>query len=398
MNKKLTALLSVLVLFLLNLNTFALSFPDVNEDTPYANSITWMAENGVINGNPDGTFAPDRCVNRAEMLKLTFEILDLDLNDYSDVEVFSDMNGTEWYAPYVRAAREKGTIQGYQDGEFKGSRCVSRAEALKIADLEFGLGPYESETNFPIDVARELSNSSPWWGTYFYNLNYRNVIGTDHVTLSSFEGDWSGISVGTDTHFSDTTYDYNINEAMSRKEVTDLLFRLKTIKDSNINYYGEELQFYPNDLVSKFDSCGDYSEYSQEDWFLAFSQQVDSKLSERFGVEENLQNMESTFSEGCLSLDGSQFISILDYNAGIGFCGELYSYDLQTGELTWPEQAGQEFYCANAFGKRVGNYVEFSGERNYVDVETEQTCNQSFEGKYYFEDNGFSTETSNTCS
>ena len=48
------------------------AFPDVSESTDYAGSIEWMNENGVIQGYPDGTFKPDKCVNRAEFLKMMY--------------------------------------------------------------------------------------------------------------------------------------------------------------------------------------------------------------------------------------------------------------------------------------------------------------------------------------
>ena len=61
-----------LILTLLLGQVASAAFSDVNEGTDYISSITWMSENGVIQGYPDGTFKPDQCVNRAEFLKMMY--------------------------------------------------------------------------------------------------------------------------------------------------------------------------------------------------------------------------------------------------------------------------------------------------------------------------------------
>ena len=46
------------------------SFPDVAADAWYADAVAWAAQSGIITGNADGTFAPDRRVTRTELAVL----------------------------------------------------------------------------------------------------------------------------------------------------------------------------------------------------------------------------------------------------------------------------------------------------------------------------------------
>ena len=51
---------------------FASYFTDVEDDNIYAESINWLAENGVVVGYMDLTFQPYSYVSRAEFLKMLY--------------------------------------------------------------------------------------------------------------------------------------------------------------------------------------------------------------------------------------------------------------------------------------------------------------------------------------
>lgn len=59
----------------LSVNTLAKNFPDVNPSDWFASNVQKIAEWGIISGNDDGTFTPDRSVVRAELAKM-FVLLD----------------------------------------------------------------------------------------------------------------------------------------------------------------------------------------------------------------------------------------------------------------------------------------------------------------------------------
>ena len=159
----------ILFIFIFSSTAFANSnFNDVNNQTFYKQSIDWMLENEIINGYGDGSFKPDNCVNRVELLKMLFKTLEVDTTEY-EAELFSDTYANEWYTEYVIAARARGTVNGYPDGTFKPSQCVNRVEAIKMALLEFNNGEIPDQYGMvinPYDIG-EMSQDTPWWMPYF---------------------------------------------------------------------------------------------------------------------------------------------------------------------------------------------------------------------------------------
>lgn len=116
---------------ILNSQTSFASFTDVSETNHYFEAISYLEENGVLNGYSDGTFKPENSVNRAEFLKIVLEGTDIPLN-VSTQTPFDDVDNSAWYAPYIRKAYDKGWIIGYSDGTFKPEQTINKVEALKI--------------------------------------------------------------------------------------------------------------------------------------------------------------------------------------------------------------------------------------------------------------------------
>ncbi|MDP2643215.1 MAG: S-layer homology domain-containing protein [Candidatus Peregrinibacteria bacterium] len=116
--------------FLIPQTAFA-DFSDVSESYQNFEAITYLQEKGVINGYSDGTFKPDKLVNRAEFLKIIIEGSGIKTDDKAETP-FSDTDDTAWYAPYVQKAYYANWVQGYTDGTFKPSQTITKAEALKI--------------------------------------------------------------------------------------------------------------------------------------------------------------------------------------------------------------------------------------------------------------------------
>lgn len=226
------SIISLLGLSLLQTG-FAASFSDVNDDTQYKTSIEWMQKNEIINGYPDGTFKPDKCVNRAEFLKMLFKIRQVDA-DGSKAELFPDTPAKEWYAPYIRAARERKTIQGYADGRFRPDQCVSRAEAIKMAILEFNNDKIPPNLQSPSLIDAKDNTEDKW---YHKHINYAlqaKIAGLNHTTIIDQDKDLGMIK-------------FHPEEAMSRKEVAEMLYRMKTMNDNIMESYKEDDK--PNTIV-----------------------------------------------------------------------------------------------------------------------------------------------------
>ena len=114
-------------------------FSDVSADKWYNNAVSTLSRMGVIGGYADGTFCPDAPISRAEFAKIAVSFTQ---NNGSAVyNYFTDVKTTDWFAPYVTAAKDAGLIEGYSDGSFKPESKITRAEACAIVNRTLGRKP-----------------------------------------------------------------------------------------------------------------------------------------------------------------------------------------------------------------------------------------------------------------
>jgi hypothetical protein len=106
--------------------------------------------------------------------------------DYPENEVpsFSDVRKSDWFWEYVMAAKKYGYIEGYPDGTFQPNRCVNRAEAMKIAvnvligtgNLDSSGGPVMYDDKIVADITIQ-----DWYGPYARLLFKNRLVGTNHT-------------------------------------------------------------------------------------------------------------------------------------------------------------------------------------------------------------------------
>ncbi len=152
-----------------NCNGDAGEFSDVSSSHPYIAAIRWGKVSGILSGYPDGTFQPDRTVNRAEFLKIVFAAEGDDVASASDPTGFGDVNEGAWYAPYIRYAKQQGIVQGYPDGSFRPEQAVNFAEALKMAYVALGISGE--------------SASGAWYEPYLSHARGNRVLFSNNVDV-----------------------------------------------------------------------------------------------------------------------------------------------------------------------------------------------------------------------
>lgn len=117
-------------------------FTDITEGEWYAEAVTALAGEGVINGYPDGTFRPNDPITRAEFVTMAMNFSNADMGTNCD---FSDVSIEKWYYAAIAGATNNGWISGYPDGTFRPERYITRAEVSSVinrienrsADSEF---------------------------------------------------------------------------------------------------------------------------------------------------------------------------------------------------------------------------------------------------------------------
>ncbi len=163
-----------IALLFFSIPTALAAFPDVPSDHPHRLAIDYVFNQGIVRGYPDGNFGPQFNVNRAEFTKFVIasQFSELEINNCDrKAKPFSDIEPTEWYAPYICLAHMKGIVGGYPDGTFSPGSSISLVEASKIIALAFGLEIKEDE--------------KVWYRPHIEALAKLNAIPTDIETYSS---------------------------------------------------------------------------------------------------------------------------------------------------------------------------------------------------------------------
>jgi len=134
-----TALAAAMIFGLVSVG-FAASFEDV-EAYEFEDSVLKLADLGIINGYPDGTFKPDNLVTRAEFAKMIVCMLGLDAAAKSlegEAVPFADVDADHWAAGHINVAQMMGIVNGYEDGTFRPEGNITYAEALKMVLAAMG--------------------------------------------------------------------------------------------------------------------------------------------------------------------------------------------------------------------------------------------------------------------
>lgn len=148
------------------LNTIHGEFPDIDPTSIEGKAAILLESRDIIKGYPDGTFGGDLAVNRAEASKILVLMLEPNFDPKSVTNAkFPDTPTGVWYTPYITRLSDLGIIDGYEDGFFRPSEQVNRAEFTKMIVEAFDL-PQGGEHSFQ-DV-----DSSAWFNTYLGTADY----------------------------------------------------------------------------------------------------------------------------------------------------------------------------------------------------------------------------------
>src|SRR3989338_638394 len=154
---------------------FASVFPDVPDGHIFQEAVEQLAGAQVVNGNPDGTFAPDRTVNRAEMLMMLYRAQGI-MPDPASVRCFADISVSSWYEQVVCDAASRRFVQGYSDGLFRPENPVNRVEALKMNTEVLGVGVGEIDEEQRGIVKFVDVSISAWYTKYLFAAYAKGIL------------------------------------------------------------------------------------------------------------------------------------------------------------------------------------------------------------------------------
>ena len=105
-------------------------FSDIDGIAWAEKSIVKLANDGILEGYPDGTFRPDDQVTREQFIKILVEALDLKNPEASSK--FTDVPPECWSYPYISQAYALGIINGVSENEFGAQQPITRQDMAVI--------------------------------------------------------------------------------------------------------------------------------------------------------------------------------------------------------------------------------------------------------------------------
>lgn len=147
-------------------------FEDVPDNHPFVSSVTEMKSKGYVAGYPDGTFAPERTISRAEFITMVMAAVAKD-RGYALVsaDCFADVKKENWFARFVCTAKAQGWVKGIGENRFNPDANINLAEASAVLSKAFRLYP------------RARIGSEPW---YKPSLTRLSQLAAVPVTIDSF--------------------------------------------------------------------------------------------------------------------------------------------------------------------------------------------------------------------
>ncbi len=111
--------------------TYAAGLSDVYAGDWYADTVGYAVQKGIVSGYPDGSFKPNQAITRAEFASIASRFAEL--TEEKDL-TFSDLDASHWGYKAIRLAASNGWISGYPDNTFRPEQAITRAEVTSITN------------------------------------------------------------------------------------------------------------------------------------------------------------------------------------------------------------------------------------------------------------------------
>jgi len=111
-------------------NTTTFMFNDC-AGVPWAiDSISYLVSKNIVKGYDDGSFKPSQNITRAEFTKIIVSAFGF--YNPEDKANFNDVSNDKWYFSFIGSAQKNGIINGYEGGSFMPDALITREDISVI--------------------------------------------------------------------------------------------------------------------------------------------------------------------------------------------------------------------------------------------------------------------------
>lgn len=121
----------------------AVQFVDLEQAAWAEESILYLAEKGIINGDGNGHFYPNNSITREEFVKIISDAFAL--TDETAASSFFDVN-ERWSEKYVASVERLGIVRGISETEFDPTGGLIRQDMAQIIYKIYRMAGYEENT------------------------------------------------------------------------------------------------------------------------------------------------------------------------------------------------------------------------------------------------------------
>jgi murein DD-endopeptidase MepM/ murein hydrolase activator NlpD len=176
-------------------------FSDVTSSHEYFNAITYLYKKGVLKWYKDGTFGPEKTINRAELLSIMMDVFELKTGKERGSSPFIDVPKNHWINSYIGDAIHEKLIHSKTD-HFYPNRNATKTEFLAML-----LGA--TNELLPTGITKKWDDVR--WSDWYYR----------YAVFASQNGLFDNINGKT----------FSPNKPLTRGEVAEALYRYLRIKN-----------------------------------------------------------------------------------------------------------------------------------------------------------------------
>ncbi len=240
MKIKITAILLILMMAFQTVSFASLS--DIDKSSDVGEAIEQLVNLGVLSGYPDGTFQPDGLLTRAQFAKIAVCMLgaEKEAAALSGNDIFSDVGSDHWASGYINCIAQKGIINGYPDGSFGAEEKITYAQAITILVRLLGYDGKDVNYNWPdgyIKKAKSLGITDGMsFGTY-ENVTRGNAALVIYNSLLAEKKEGSSVKLLSSSSIEDVVIyaDSTINASLASGTIATTSGNYKLSANSNIN-------------------------------------------------------------------------------------------------------------------------------------------------------------------
>jgi uncharacterized repeat protein (TIGR02543 family) len=143
-------------------------YTDVPGSLWCAKAVGALTSLGILKGFGDGSFRPDAPVTRAQFCAIAVRFAGS--AGTKGQKRFSDVEEGQWYYRSVMAASALGWISGCPDGTFAPDDCITRAQAVSIVNAMLGRSADRRYADAHADTLARFSDLQDSGAWYYYDM------------------------------------------------------------------------------------------------------------------------------------------------------------------------------------------------------------------------------------